>query len=99
MLDTLTADTFESLLGAGFTLTDGALRVPVELVTVSRLGAASSPPDGRRQAFSLLFRGPASLTAPQRIYTLEHEILGALEIFFVPVQPEGEGTFLEAIFT
>lgn len=99
MLETLTADTFTALIGQRFILTDGNLRVPVELVTVTRLGASTTAPGGRREAFSLVFRGPLGLTAPQRIYTLEHDVLGSHDLFFVPIKPEGDGAYLEAVFT
>lgn len=99
MLETLTADAFTALVGDRFTLTDGNLRVPVELVSVTRLGASSTAPGGRREAFSLVFRGPLGLTAPQRIYALEHEALGSHDLFFVPIKPEDDGAYLEAVFT
>lgn len=99
MPDSLTADLFDTLRGAGFTLADGALRVPLELVEVTRLGTASTAPGGRREAFSLVFRGPCELVAPQRIYTLEHTALGSIEVFFVPIGRDHQGTRLEAVFT
>jgi hypothetical protein len=36
---------------------------------------------------------------PQRIYRLEHEQMGPLELFIVPVGPDGDGLGYEAIFT
>lgn len=56
-----------------------------ELIEVSELGRApdGTAPDDRRRSFSLVFRGPFLL--PQRIYTLEHEALGRLALFLVPI--------------
>jgi len=53
---------------------------------------------GFRAPFSLTFRGPGEFVLPQRIYHLEHEEMGALTIFLVPIGPDGEGMQYEAIF-
>ncbi len=50
-----------------------------------------------RTAFALLFACPVS--APQGTYALQHEALGKLEIFLVPIRQDGAGVHLEAIFT
>ena len=53
-----------------------------------------SPP-GVEQ-FSLLFRGPSQLGQGMR--TVEHDKLGSLDLFLVPVGAEGEGVRYEAAF-
>jgi hypothetical protein len=40
---------------------------------------------GGRAPFSLEFRGGPDPPLPQRIYRLEHDELGAIEIFLVPI--------------
>ena len=55
-------------------------------------------PGTRRQPFSLLFLGPADPVLPQRIYRLEHDVLGLLEIFLVPIGRDEDGTTYEAVF-
>jgi hypothetical protein len=52
----------------------------------------------RLENFSLLFRGPMAPVLPQRIYRLDHNSLGRLEIFLVPLGPDGEGMQYEAVF-
>jgi hypothetical protein len=52
----------------------------------------------RLEAFSLLFRGPRSVSLGQDSYQLSHERLGALELMLVPVGVEEEGSYYEAIF-
>jgi hypothetical protein len=55
-------------------------------------------PDGRRP-FSLEFtnqRKDAYL--PQQIYTLEHITLGVLDLFIVPLGPDGIGMRYEVVF-
>ncbi|MGC3988450.1 MAG: hypothetical protein QM796_01950 [Chthoniobacteraceae bacterium] len=53
---------------------------------------------GFRAPFSLTFRGPSGLYLPQGIYRLEHEAMGALEIFLVPIAPDAQGSHFEAVF-
>lgn len=52
----------------------------------------------RRQPFSLIFRGAHRFVLPQRIYSLEHPAFEALEIFLVPVGPDGQGMCYQAVF-
>ena len=101
MLEALTAETFASAVGDTFTLDAGeAGRLELEL-RESRLhdpDAPASDASGVRSPFSLLFLGPADPVLPQRIYRLEHESLGPLEIFIVPVGRDESGTTYEAVF-
>ena len=75
------------------------LLADLELVEVTPWGAGDA---GKRSfgrtPFSLLFRGPKELRAPQQIYKLAHAELGALEIFLVPLRPDANGTKFEAVF-
>jgi hypothetical protein len=50
---------------------------------------------GGRAPFSLVFQGGPSPPLPQRIYRVEHDMLGAIEIFLVPIAAER----YEAVFT
>jgi hypothetical protein len=60
--------------------------------------AEAEPGSGRRQ-FSLVFRGGASPPLPQGIHRVEHEALGALDIFLVPLGPDHVGQRYQAVFT
>ena len=68
-----------------------------ELLEVSLLG--NEPANGERQAFSLLFRSKNTSSPQQSIYQLNHEELGELEIFLVPIGPDQQGMLYEAVFT
>ena len=68
-----------------------------ELLEVSLLG--NEPVNGERQAFSLLFRSKNTSSPQQSIYQLNHEELGELEIFLVPIGPDQQGMLYEAVFT
>jgi hypothetical protein len=50
------------------------------------------------ERFSLIFRAGLDCRLPQSIYRLEHERLGALDIFLVPIKREADGLRYEAIF-
>jgi Domain of unknown function (DUF6916) len=95
-LEHLTAADFVPLLHQRFRM-DGGDWAPfeVELVDVSETDV---PGPGRRQ-FSLMFRGGPNPPLPQRIYGVEHERIGRLELFLVPVGPDGAGQRYEAVFT
>lgn len=101
MLDKLSVDEFMPAVGQTFTLDVGeAGTLDLELV-----GASTHPPDtpskdesGNRSPFSVRFRGPAEPILGQRIYRLDNETVGPLEIFIVPLGVDERGTTYEAIF-
>ncbi len=71
--------------------------IELELVSVSELGAAGHA--GDRRPFALQFLGPVSTQyLTQGTFALEHEQLGTLEIFIVPLGPENQRMRYEAIF-
>lgn len=80
----------------GFVTPDG-LAVTLRLTEVRRLPATPGAP--RAEPFALLFAGPRQPSLGQGTRRLEHERLGVLEIFLVPVGygPDG-GLLYEAIF-
>jgi hypothetical protein len=101
VLDRLTAHSFTPAVGETFALDAGeAGRLELELLE-SRLHDPDAPAEdegGRRAPFRLVFRGPADPVLPQRIYRLEHEAVGAIEIFIVPIERDETGTSYEAVF-
>jgi hypothetical protein len=81
-LETLTAADFAALRGDRFRIASpGAPPFDAQLVEVDEL--AREP--GGRAPFSLVFEGGPRPPLPQRIYRVEHDTLGALEIFLVPI--------------
>jgi len=98
LLNELTHATFAEELGSSFQLDVGAATpLRLELVEANALTRASV--GTRRTPFSLLFRGPRQPVLPQKIYPLAHQRLGRLEVFLVPLGPEGESMRYEAVFT
>ena len=87
-LATLTSADFTPLLHERFRVDD---QFDLELIEVNELARR---PDAR-EPFSLVFAGGPSLPLPQRIYPMQNERLGAIEIFLVPIAPDR----YEAVFT
>ena len=101
MLESFTLQTFSEHLGSTFRIyPDSSNPLEVELISATGLGERpdrESP--GRRQPFSIVFRGPGDVLLPQRIYRIEHDHIGTFELFLVPIGPDGKGLRYEAIFT
>jgi hypothetical protein len=101
VLDALTVEAFAPAVGEVFVLDDErAGRLELELLearTIER-DAPALDTGGMRTPFRLLFRGPGEPTLPQRIYRLQHDGIGVLEIFIVPVGRDAAGVHYEAIF-
>ena len=102
MLDGLTHQTFEPLIGQKFKVTAGETfefeLVDVEQLPVGRRSRRAAPL--KRAPFSIFFVGQPLL--PQAIYEFQHDALGSapLKIFIVPVgEAQGGGYEYEAVFT
>ncbi|HXH02312.1 MAG TPA: hypothetical protein VNN09_03225 [Candidatus Competibacteraceae bacterium] len=97
MLDKLTWEDWLSCLNQPFRLQRPDISMDWELVQVTPWGDAV----GRgRQPYTLLFRGPLRPLLPQGIQPLHHPRLGRVEIFLVPIGPDGSGGMrYEAVFT
>ena len=91
-LETLTVDRFRELLNDRFRISppDGEA-FDVQLVDVTEIPREP----GGRAPFSLVFEGGPSPPLEQRIYRVEHDGLGAMEIFLVPIAVDR----YEAVFT
>ncbi len=97
MLERLTLNDFFERVGEEFRVADRDAPVALVLVETTDLSRADAP-GPRRSPFSLIFRGPFQPVLPQRIWPLEHAALGRLEVFLVPIGPDGAGMRYEAVF-
>jgi len=105
MLDTLTREMLEPIIGQKFlmTLPETEETMEIELVDVEELPTGRkrrNAPEPKRLPFSLFFVGERLL--PQGTYPLQHEIFGgkAPGIFLVPMGAAKEGGYeYEAVFT
>jgi len=95
--------TFAAHVGETFRMRlDGGISTELQLIEVTPGGARATElaqAEHRRAPFSLLFREPTGRRLPQRIYVLEHERLGELGLFLVPLGPDRQGMRYEAVFT
>lgn len=84
---------FAEQVGASF-----ALATPAGTFTLTLVSADRHPAPPGYESFTLLFRGPASPYLPQAIYSLQHDALGSIEIFLVPISQDSQGLSYEAVF-
>jgi hypothetical protein len=83
---------FQDLIGQNFAIKNSEV-----VLSLLEAKAQNTRPDAPRVAFSLLFACP--VPAPQGTYAIQHETLGQLEIFLVPIKQDDAGVQLEAIFS
>jgi len=102
VLESLDIATFAGRVGEVFLLApDETTVVATRLIAVTPAPGGSAGPvrAGGRRPFSLIFRSPPAAPLPQRIYRLQHEELGPLDLFLVPIGPDEAGMCYEAVFT
>ena len=94
MIDNLSWDRFYDCLNTPFRLLDvPLLGLALTLAQVSALHTSQ-----RYETFTLLFHGSAAWPLQQRIYQLENDRLGKMELFLVPVGRDEEVFHYEAVF-
>jgi uncharacterized protein DUF6916 len=72
---------------------------PVELELKEVKGYLSGPHEETgMERFSLFFAGPDDRYLEQKIYAVEHEQMGAFDLFLVPVSRDANGYRYEAVF-
>ena len=94
MSERLTKESFSENLNTKFLIPlqpSGAAELELIEVLVTM-----ATPD--REQFSLFFRGPQEYLFPQATYHLEHEKMGPMDIFIVPIGREADGFRYEAVF-
>ncbi|MCB2168898.1 MAG: hypothetical protein KQI78_14655 [Deltaproteobacteria bacterium] len=97
----LTAQEFSSHLHEKFFIChEDSGAIDAELIEVAKLGDHFRDKEAQMasRAFSLVFRVPRQAVLPQRIYTVENDGMGSMDIFLVPIMPDQEGGRMEAVF-
>lgn len=94
MLEKLSAAMFSEQMGTKFVVREAEQPIELELCKVTERDTSPA-----LEQFSLLFRGPLSPVLPQGIKKMEHAALGTVELFAVPVGPDGSGMCYEVIFS
>jgi hypothetical protein len=102
MPERLSEDDFRKHLGTKFRVRldeiEGAPGVWLELDELVPYPPLSHE-RGDAVRFSAYFYGPGDFFLPQRIYKLEHEQMGEVELFLVPVGQDQRGFRYEAVFS
>lgn len=97
-LRTVTHAEFEECLEQDFRLhVDETESIDLKLTRVDPRGPVETE-SGLRRPFSLVFEADSASLLPQRIYQVEHAVMGRLELFLVPIGCEGERVLYEAVF-
>jgi hypothetical protein len=93
-LDSLNAGIFSQQLRTQFRLLrEGAEPIPLELIEVKE-----SDPSPKIELFMLQFRGPSEPRMAQHIHRLEHDKLGAFDIFLTAIGADEQGITYESVF-
>jgi hypothetical protein len=93
MIESPTMETFSRLANTKFLMHFGESQsAELELVKVADVGSSA-----RQIQFSLLFVG-RNAPLSQGIYRVEHDELGTLDLFLVPIGRDQNGIQYEAIF-
>ena len=90
----LRREDFLPLVGSSVVVAASGHEATVEILEASALAS----PSPRNEPFRLIFRSSPNWRAAQGIYRMQHPRLGPLDLFVVPVGPDGTGLCYEAIF-
>lgn len=100
-VEELTDEVFAEHLGDSFGISLDDNLVEFKLIEVSDMGAEPFR-TGARKPFSLHFQlvgsGVDETQLAQRIFEIQHEQLGGMELFLTPSRSEGNMPGLEAVF-
>jgi len=92
--EALSADAFAAQVNSRFRLVAG----PQSVIEVELIEFTSGSKSAHYEAFSLVFQAPVDSPLEQRTYSLEHESMGAFELFLVPIGKSPAGVRYEAVF-
>jgi hypothetical protein len=96
-----TYDDFADRVGEEFRVRvpeEHSLTLVLSEVEAGTRAGGTSPEGAPRQQFSLFFSGPSAPQLSQGIWELDHDGMGELALFLVPLAPDGEGARYEAAF-
>lgn len=89
-----TKEDFSKHLNTKFSIPTDAPGV-FELELIEVVSTLSTP---RQEQFSIFFRGPLNIFLPQATYHFQHEGMGEVDLFLVPIGKEEDGFRYEAVF-
>jgi hypothetical protein len=95
MLDRLSLEDFSPLVGSEVEVHAYGKQARL---TVKEAALIKSPSPRATQPFHLVLSAPSTWRMPQGLFTLAHPSLGEIELFAVPIGPDGSGFCYEVIF-
>jgi hypothetical protein len=95
MLENITHESFEALIGQTVELQAGDIAFPANVESVRVLSQSGG---GQRQAFSVEVQSHTAENHGQQIYRLSHSDLGNLDLFMVPIGVGEKGIRYEIVF-
>jgi hypothetical protein len=95
VLEKIAKEDFEPLVGQTIDVCVAGASQPLE---VKEVRAIHNPTPRAVPPFALVLRSRDNWRASQGMYRLAHPRLGMVEVFFVPIGPDGTGLCYEAIF-
>ena len=95
MLDRLSLEDFSPLVGSEVEVSAYGQQARL---TIKEAALIKSPSPRASQPFHLVLSAPAAWRQPQGLFKLAHPSLGEIELFVVPIGPDGGGFNYEVIF-
>lgn len=95
MLDTLSAADFQALIGQEIDVDAHGQRVKLEVATAAPI---PSPSPRAQPPFHLILKSRTNWRGSQGTFRLHHPRLGAIDVFTVPIGPDGSGFCYEVTF-
>lgn len=97
MSTNLTHDEFSKHVGSKFQIALGEREVALKLAEVKHYLPRENEESGMER-FSVFFEGPGDAILPQKTYQLQHERMGEIDLFLVPISGDEKGFRYEAVF-
>jgi hypothetical protein len=95
MLDRLSLQDFSALVGTEVEVSAYGQQA---LLRVKEAALIKSPSPRATEPFHLVLGAPSTWRMPQGLFRMKHPQLGEIELFVVPIGPDGEGFSYEVIF-
>jgi hypothetical protein len=93
----LTEQKFSKHVGTQFKTALGEHEVNLTLAEVKAYTPLENEQDGMER-FSVFFDGPGDIVLPQKTYQLQHDKMGEIDLFLVPISGDQNGFRYEAVF-
>jgi len=96
MLNEIPLEAFAAIVGQNVRVSGSEHYIDVEVAQAQPL--ANPSPRAQPPFFVIVRHNGATRAVSQGIYQLDHPTLGAMDLFFVPIGPDGKGMCYEITF-